>query len=209
MTSSFIPQLNSGATLWFTGLPCSGKSTLASLVAHQLRNSGHRVEILDGDLVRATLCRGLGFSKADRDENVARIGWLCGVLSKHGIVAIGAAVSPYRDARSRLRASLPRFVEIYVKAPLAVCMKRDLKGLYARAINGEIRNFTGVDDPYEEPLSPEIVVETDKNSMKQCTDLIVDWIRGVSDWRSPGSPASRPVAGLEDSADTICELPNS
>lgn len=187
MTPNFIPHLGGGATLWFTGLPCAGKSTLAYRVAHHLRDSGHRVEVLDGDLLRATLCRGLGFSRSGRDENVARIGWLCGVLNRHGIVAIAAAVSPYREARARLRASLPRFVEIYAKAPLAVCITRDVKGLYARAISGEIRQFTGIDDPYEEPLSPEITVETDKNSASQCAELILDWVRGAGNGRIPVS----------------------
>lgn len=155
-----IPALADGATLWLTGLPCSGKSTLAARIGSELSRRGHRVEVLDADVLRTNLCRDLGFSKQERDENVARIGWVCGTLNRHGVVAIAAAVSPYRVARARLRSSLPRFVEIFVDAPLSVCMARDVKGLYAKASRGEIAHFTGLDDPYEEPLAPEIVVAT-------------------------------------------------
>jgi adenylyl-sulfate kinase len=183
-----------GATLWLTGLPCSGKSTLASRLGQELQRRGHRLEILDGDVLRGTLCRDLGFSKADRDENVARIGAACGVLNKLGVVAIAAVVSPYRDARARLRASLPRFVEIYVHAPLQVCIERDVKGLYARAMRGEIANFTGVGDPYEEPLAPEIVADTATMSIEQSTKYIllsIDAMKGQPALLQRGTPAVR------------------
>jgi adenylylsulfate kinase len=173
-------SLESGWTLWFTGLPCSGKSTLARKVGRELQARGNSVEIFDADVLRATLCKGLGFSKADRDENVARIGWVCGTLNTHGVVAVVAAIAPYRDARERLRAIIPRFVEVFVKAPLAVCMERDVKGMYAKAIKGEISNFTGIDDPYEEPLRPDIVVETAKYEIVECVHSILSWLEEAS-----------------------------
>ncbi|MBI2822886.1 MAG: adenylyl-sulfate kinase [Acidobacteria bacterium] len=151
-----------GFTLWFTGLPCSGKSTLAQLVAQDLAARGQAVEVLDGDAVRSSLTRDLGFSKHDRDENIRRIGFVCQLLSKHGITAISAAISPYRAARDQVRASIASFVEIYVKASLEACMQRDVKGLYKKALAGELINFTGIDDPYEAPLSPELVIETEQ-----------------------------------------------
>jgi adenylyl-sulfate kinase len=152
---------NKGFTVWFTGLPCSGKSTLAQLVAQELARRGRGVEILDGDVVRTHLTKGLGFSKEDRDENIRRIGFVCRLLSKHGAVAIAAAISPYRAVREEVRASIENFVEVYVKASLETCMQRDTKGFYRKALAGEIRNFTGIDDPYEPPLNPELVVETE------------------------------------------------
>lgn len=175
-----ISQNDVGATLWLTGLPCSGKTTLAGRVGAELQNRGHRVEILDGDILRATLCQGLGYSKIDRHENAARIGWVCRTLNKHGIVAVVAAVSPYRETRAHLRASIATFVEVYVKAPLAVCMKRDVKGLYAKAVRGEISGVTGFDAPYEEPLAPEVVVETHQFSVDECTDLILSGAERVA-----------------------------
>jgi adenylyl-sulfate kinase len=153
---------STGFTLWFTGLPCSGKSTLALLVAAELERRGRGVEILDGDLVRTHLTKGLGFSKEDRDENIRRIGFVCGLLSKHGAVAIAAAISPYRAIRDEVRSSIANFVEVYVNTPLEVCIQRDVKGMYKKALAGEMKNFTGVDDPYEAPLQPEIVIETEK-----------------------------------------------
>ena len=177
--SNPIPALVEGATLWFTGLPCSGKSTLAFRTGEELASRGHRVEVLDADVLRTTICHGLGFSKQDRDENVARIGWICSLLNRQGVTAIAAVVSPYREARARLRSSLPRFVEIYVNAPLAVCMERDVKGLYARASRGEIVHFTGLDDPYEEPLAPEVVVETARLSVDESARHILDALRSL------------------------------
>ncbi len=150
-----------GFTLWFTGLPCSGKSTLAQLVALELGRRGRRVEVLDGDAVRQQLSKGLGFSKEDRDENIRRIGFVCRLLSRHGVVAIAAAISPYRAARDEVRASIDHFVEVHVQASLPTCIRRDAKGLYNKALAGEIRNFTGIDDPYEPPLHPEVAIDTE------------------------------------------------
>jgi len=169
-------EIEGGWTLWLTGLPCAGKSTLAKEVAQEIRSRGHRVEILDADVLRTTLCRGLRFSKADRDENVARIGWACQALNRHGVIAIAAVISPYGEARERLRVSIPNFIEVYVKAPLRVCVERDVKGMYGRALRGEMSHFTGVDDPYEEPLNPDIVVETDTHSVLQCAQAILHWL---------------------------------
>jgi adenylyl-sulfate kinase len=162
-----------GFTLWFTGLPCAGKTTLAAEVGVELQRRGCRVEILDGDTLRTTVCKGLGFDRAARDENVARIGWICGTLSRHGVVAVAAVVSPYREARERLRATIPRFVEVYVRTPLSLCIQRDVKGMYAKAMAGEISHFTGIDDPYEEPLNPEILVETDQSSVPECVRFVI------------------------------------
>lgn len=157
-------KANKGFTLWFTGLPCSGKSTLAELVAAELTRRGRGVEVLDGDVVRTHLTKGLGFSKEDRDTNIRRIGFVCRLLSKHGAVAISAAISPYRNIRDEIRASIENFVEVYVNTPLEVCIARDIKGMYKKAMAGEMKNFTGIDDPYEPPLNPEIVIEAEKES---------------------------------------------
>jgi adenylyl-sulfate kinase len=164
---------NKGFTLWFTGLPCSGKSTLARLIAVELERRGYGTEILDGDVVRTHLTKGLGFSKADRDENIRRIGFVCKLLSKHGAVAIAAAISPYRNVREEIRSTIENFVEVYVKAPLEICVTRDVKGMYRKALAGEIKNFTGVDDPYEPPLAPEAVVETAKETPEDSTARIL------------------------------------
>jgi adenylyl-sulfate kinase len=156
-----VKRAHKGFTLWLTGLPCSGKSTLAEMVARELERRGGEVEVLDGDVVRTHLSRGLGYSKADRDENIRRIGLVCRLLSRHGVAAIAAAISPYRAIRDEVRASVEHFVEVYVKASLETCLARDHTGLYKKALAGEIRNFTGVNDPYEPPLNPEIVVDTE------------------------------------------------
>ncbi len=162
-----------GFTLWFTGLPSSGKSTLAQLVATALRVRGRGVEVLDGDVVRTHLSKGLGFSKEDRDENIRRIGFVCGLLSRHGVAAIAAAISPYRAIRDEVRASNGNFVEAYVKASVETCAKRDVKGLYKKALAGEIKNFTGVNDPYEPPHNPELIIETEKESPEQSASRIL------------------------------------
>ena len=150
-----------GVTVWFTGLSGAGKSTLSDALATRLRERGLPVEILDGDVVRENLSKGLGFSKEDRDTNIRRIGFVAELLTRHGVVVLVAAISPYREVRDQVRASIGSFVEVYVKAGMDTLVERDVKGLYARALAGEIANFTGVSDPYEEPLSPEVVVATD------------------------------------------------
>lgn len=149
-----------GFTVWFTGLPCSGKSTLARALEQQLRSIERQVEVLDGDEVRTRLTKGLGFSKADRDENIRRIAYVAKLLTRARAVAIVAAVSPYREIRDEARAEIGHFVEIYVECPIEECIRRDVKGMYAKAIRGEVPNFTGVSDPYEPPVRPDVTVKT-------------------------------------------------
>jgi len=166
-----------GFTLWFTGLSGAGKSTLSLPVAERLREMGKRVEILDGDVVRTNLSKGLGFSKEDRDTNIRRIGFVANLLSRNGVIAITAAISPYRSIRDEVRAMVTGdgggFVEVFVKCPIAVLAERDVKGLYKKALAGEIKNFTGIDDPYEEPLQPEVLVESDRESVSDGIDKIM------------------------------------
>ena len=152
-----------GVTVWFTGLPSAGKTTIANLVGERLAQGGRPVEVLDGDVVRSHLSRGLGFSKADRDENIRRIGYVAGLLTGHGVTVLVSAVSPYRAVRDELRTTIGRvggFLEVHVATDLATCRARDVKGLYARQARGELRGLTGVDDPYEPPLAPELVLDT-------------------------------------------------
>ena len=149
-----------GFTLWLTGLPCSGKSTLSEILARELERRGRSVEILDGDIIRTKLGKGLGYSKEDRDENIRRIGFVSELLSKHGAVAIVAAVSPYRAVRDEVRATIPNFIELHVDTPVEVCIQRDVKGMYKKALRGQLKNFTVVDDPYEPPLRPEVTIKT-------------------------------------------------
>jgi adenylyl-sulfate kinase len=164
-----------GFTLWFTGLPCSGKSTLAEIVEKELRRRGRFVEILDGDEVRKHLTKGLGFSREDRDENIRRIGFVCRLLSRNGGIAIAAAISPYSSVRDEVRAGHEsgRFIEVYVNTPLEVCIKRDVKGMYKKALAGEMKNFTGIDDPYEPPANPELVIDTPSESEQQSAARIL------------------------------------
>lgn len=166
-----------GATIWLTGLPSAGKSTIAAALAARLRGEGHRVEVLDGDEVRELLSAGLGFSRADRDRNVARIGYVAELLSRNGVKAVTAAISPYAaardDVRSRHRSSGAAFVEVHVATPVDVCRTRDVKGLYARAAAGELSGLTGVDDPYEPPASPDVVVPTQQLTVDEAVDVVL------------------------------------
>jgi adenylyl-sulfate kinase len=152
---------STGFTIWLTGPSGSGKSTVAAILEGQLRAEGRRVEVLDGDVVRTHLTKGLGFSREDRDENIRRVGWICELLSRNDVIAVAAVISPYRAVRDEVRGRIGRFVEVYMEAPLEVLVERDVKGLYRRAMAGEIQNFTGVDDPYEPPLSAEVVCHSD------------------------------------------------
>jgi len=165
-----------GFTLWFTGLSGSGKSTIAHLVGPELERRGLLVEYLDGDTVRTHLCKGLGFSKEDRDTNIERIGWVASRLTRHGAAVIAAAISPYEETRRRARAMVERwgsFVEVYVRASVEECARRDVKGLYDKAFRGEISGFTGVDDPYEPPQKPELVVDTEAHTPEESARLVV------------------------------------
>jgi len=165
-----------GCCLWFTGLSGAGKSTIANLVVAQLRERGRRVELLDGDEVREHLSKGLGFSKADRDENIRRIGWVAAVLARNGVVSVTAAISPYRAVRDEVRGWVEHFVEIHVATPVEECEARDVKGLYARARAGEIPEFTGVTDPYEPPVDPEIRLETTGRTPPESAAAVLGWL---------------------------------
>ncbi len=165
-----------GFTLWFTGLSGAGKSTLAEAVAQELTKRGRLYDILDGDEVRTHLSKGLGFSKEDRDTNIKRIGWVASKITKHGGIAITAAISPYRATRDWCREIISKeggFVEAYCAAPLEVCEERDVKGLYRKARAGEIQQFTGIDDPYEPPLNPEVVLDTHVETVEESTTKII------------------------------------
>ena len=149
-----------GFTLWFTGMSGAGKSTISERIHQRLRSAGAKVELLDGDVVRTNLSKGLGFSKEDRDINIRRIGFVCELLSRNGVIAMVAAISPYRAVREEVRSNLENFVEVYVHCPIEVLAQRDVKGLYKKALAGEIESFTGVSDPYEPPLNPEVTVDS-------------------------------------------------
>ena len=170
--------MKQGFTLWFTGLSGAGKSTIANLLVERFRAIDRPVELLDGDEVRKNLSQGLGFSKADRDANIQRIAFVAKLLSRNGVIAITAAISPYRETRERARQEIGegRFVEIFVDCPLEVCEQRDIKGLYARARAGEITQFTGISDPYEAPERAEIVVHTDRESPEESVETIIAYL---------------------------------
>jgi len=163
-----------GFTIWLTGLPSSGKSTLANLVRKELDELGLPAEILDGDEVRQRLSKGLGYTRGDREENIRRIAYVAKLLTRVGGVAIVALISPYREARERAKSEIQNCLEVYVQCPLSVCARRDVKGLYAKAFSGEIANFTGVSDPYEPPTNPDVVVQTDRESTEESLQTILD-----------------------------------
>jgi adenylylsulfate kinase len=166
-----------GVTVWLTGLPSAGKTTVAALVGRRLAEQGRRVEVLDGDEVRAQLSRGLGFSKADRDENIRRIGYVASLLTGHGVTVLVSAISPYRAIRDEVRAAIQRvggFVEVHVATDLATCRARDVKGLYARHARGELRGLTGIDDPYEPPLAPELRLDTAAESPEESAARVLE-----------------------------------
>lgn len=168
---------NRGFTIWFTGLSGAGKTTLAESLVNELEACDVRVELLDGDEVRTNLSQGLGFSKEDRNTNIRRIGYVSRLLSRNGVGVIAAAISPYREIRDEVRSAITRdggdFIEVYVQCPIDVLIKRDVKGLYKRALAGDIKEFTGVSDPYEVPLAPDIIVKTDCESIEESTNKII------------------------------------
>src|SRR2546422_10527748 len=175
-----------GFTLWFTGLSGAGKSTLATAVSAELRGRGIPVEVLDGDEVRQNLSKGLRFSREDRDTNIRRIGYVAKLLARNGVAVITAAISPYRAIRDEVREEIGAFVEVYVKASLDECIRRDTKGLYARALAGEIPQFTGVSDPYEEPLAAELVIDTEREEVADSASRVIDRLFELGHLRSPG-----------------------
>ena len=162
-----------GFTLWFTGLPCSGKSAVADQVAEILKKKGLKVERLDGDIVRQSLTRDLGFSKEDRNENIRRVTFVAKLLTRNGVAVLTSFISPYRELRDHARQEIGNFIEVYVKCPIEVCMKRDIKDMYQKALKGEIKEFTGISDPYEEPLNPEIILETGKETLEESAARVI------------------------------------
>ncbi len=167
-------EVDRGVTVWFTGLPCCGKTTVANRVAEILRSRGYRVERLDGDIVRESLTSDLGFSKEDRDENIKRVTFVAKLLTRNGVIVLATFVSPYRERRRKTREEIGEFVEVYVRCPIEVCMERDVKGMYRRALAGEIKDFTGVDDPYEEPENPELTLDTDRETVDESVRKVLD-----------------------------------
>src|SRR5215207_9734329 len=163
-----------GFTLWFTGLSGAGKTTIAEIVEKELRERGRRVEVLDGDIVRTNLSKGLGFSREDRNINVLRIGFVANLLTCHGVAVIVSAISPYKEARDQVRRRIIDFVEVFVDCPLEVCARRDVKGLYKKALAGEIEQFTGVSDPYEPPAAPDLVLKTDEEEPQESARKVVE-----------------------------------
>jgi adenylyl-sulfate kinase len=182
-----------GCTIWFTGLSGAGKTTITNAFVPLLKARQCKVEVLDGDVVRTHLSKGLGFSKEDRDTNIRRIGFVCQLLTRNGIFAIAAAISPYKAARNENRALIKDFVEVYVKASLDTCIRRDVKGLYQKALAGEIKEFTGVSDPYEPPDHPEVICDTEKETPGESAQKIIHKLEQLG--------YLLPTAGLSDNGD--------
>jgi adenylylsulfate kinase len=168
-----------GLTVWFTGLSSAGKTTICQALREKLGAEGYSVEWLDGDVVRESLSKGLGFSKEDRNENVRRIGYVAELLTRNGVIVLVSAISPYATIRNELRQRIGNFLEVFVHAPLSVCQQRDVKGIYRRARSGEIRNVTGMDDPYEAPTAPEVECRTDREQLAESTEKV---LRAVEQW---------------------------
>ena len=191
-----ITRKEEGLVIWLTGLSGAGKSTLARLLSEKLSTAGHRVETLDGDEVRENLSRGLGFSKEDRDTNVRRIGFVARLLARNAVVVLVAAISPYRQSRDDVRRGIEddgiRFVEAFVRCPIDRLVERDVKGLYIKALAGEIANFTGISDPYEEPLFPDVVVDSSSESIEQSVAKILSLIVGTN--HRAGEPSRTEIA---------------
>ncbi|MBU7583171.1 MAG: adenylyl-sulfate kinase [Nostoc sp. TH1S01] len=171
-------QLNQrGVTVWLTGLSGAGKTTICQALEKRLREDGYKLEVLDGDVVRTNLTKGLTFSKEDRDENIRRIGFVSHLLTRNGVIVLVSAISPYRSVRDEVRNKIGDFIEVYVNAPLKVCEDRDVKGLYKKAREGQIKNFTGIDDPYEPPLNPEVECRTDKETLEESVEKVLSQIK--------------------------------
>jgi adenylylsulfate kinase len=168
-----------GVTVWFTGLSGAGKTTISSAIEKKLKSYGYKVEVLDGDLVRQNLTKGLGFSKEDRDENIRRVGFVSALLTRNEVIVLVSAISPYQETRQEVRHRIGNFVEVYVNAPLEVCEKRDVKGLYKKARSGEIKNFTGINDPYQPPLNPEVECRTDLETLEESVSKVLAKLKAL------------------------------
>lgn len=175
--SDLIKYQQPGVTVWFTGLSGAGKTTISRAVGNRLKSYGQKLEILDGDVVRLNLCKGLGFSKEDRDENIRRVAFVAGLLTRNQVTVLVSAISPYREIRQEVRERIGNFVEVYVNAPLQVCEQRDVKGLYKKARAGEIKNFTGIDDPYEPPFNPDVECRTDLETVEESVSKVLAKLR--------------------------------
>ncbi|MBA4115413.1 MAG: adenylyl-sulfate kinase [Rubrobacter sp.] len=182
-------QKERGFTLWFTGLSGAGKTTIADIVEHELRERERRVEVLDGDIVRTNLSKGLSFSREDRNINVLRIGFVANLLTRNGVGVIVSAISPYKEARDQVRRRIVDFVEVFVDAPLEVCAERDVKGLYKMAYSGEIKAFTGVSDPYEPPAAPDLVLKTDEEEPQESARKVLEKLEFYGYLQSPAEEA--------------------
>lgn len=170
--------MRKGVTLWFTGLSGSGKTTISRCVEQKLKQRNVKVEVLDGDILREQLFKGLGFSKGDRSLNVRTAAYLAQILTRNEVIVLATFISPYRDMREQCRQTIGSFVEVYVKCSFEECARRDVKGLYRKALSGEIKYFTGLTDPYEAPLNPDIILETEQESEQQCSDRIIAYLYG-------------------------------
>lgn len=190
--------MNKGFTVWFTGLSGTGKTTLSKSLAKRLEQMGLGVEVLDGDVIRTHLSKGLGFSREDRDANIKRIAFVSKLLTRHGVIVITAAISPYRETRDYARKEIGNFVEVYTRCSMDVLVQRDTKGLYKKAMNGEVKNFTGVSDPYEEPLNPELVLNTHKEGIEKCTEDILIKLKELGYIEYGGSRAGESVYSPEE-----------
>jgi len=165
--------MSKGVTVWFTGLSGSGKSTITRILVKRLKALQLKVEVLDGDMIRTNLSKGLGFDKEDRDTNIKRVGFVCNLLTRNGVIVIAAVISPYREPRDYNRSLIGSFIEVYTKCSVETCAERDPKGLYKKAASGEIKQFTGVSDPYEEPLTPEVICETENETPEESAEKII------------------------------------
>lgn len=196
--------MSKGTVIWLTGLSGAGKTTLASALRQELTAAGHRIETLDGDEVRENLSRGLGFSKEDRDTNVRRIGFVARLLARNGVIVLASAISPYRQSRDDVRQSVESdgagFVEVFVRAPLAVLVERDVKGLYKKALAGEIKNFTGVSDPYETPLAPDVVVDSSAETVEESAARILEHLLETGALVEGVAPSAITVSAAEAGA---------
>lgn len=189
-----------GVTVWFTGLSGAGKTTICRAVEQELRSRALKLEVLDGDIVRENLTKGLGFSKEDRDENIRRIGFVSNLLTRNGVIVLVSAISPYRAVREEVRQQIGDFIEVHVSAPLNVCEERDVKGLYRRARAGEIKNFTGIDDPYEAPLNPEVECKTHEETLQQSVDKVLRALEKMGCFHEDNIRYSSQVETLADMA---------
>ena len=167
-----------GFTIWFTGLPCSGKSTIAVQLAEIIRRERGMIEVLDGDVIRTNLSKGLGFSREDRETNLKRIAFVCNLLTRNGVPNVAAAISPFENVREWCRDLIgDDFIEVYARCPVEKCIERDVKGMYKKALAGEIKGFTGIDDPFDEPVDPEVICDTDRETAEESTQKIVEYLR--------------------------------